>query len=337
MVETKRGQSCLTKSFTLIRKLIITALLANLLILNSSAQQLRWKKVDSLYGPLPSSLNVFRTTDSLDGHPFTAFYASVLLKDNDLLFTTRADDGEKYSPAKYYQLEKFPLLLVNCSFFSAETNQNLSLLMKKGKLIAYNVVSLKGMGADSQLYYYPTRSALGIDRKRRAAMAWIFNDSLHRRPYAFEEAPVIAKGPDEYPTINDLKNIEWKWWEMRTAVGGGPTLIHDGLVMITNKEEQMFPGEENERTARTAMGYSFDNRLIILVIQGRYPGKAEGATLKEEARIMKELGCQGALNLNGGGSSCMLINGKETIKPSDKEGQRAIPGVFMVKWAGRTE
>jgi len=37
------------------------------------------------------------------------------------------------------------------------------------------------------------------------------------------------------------------------------------------------------------------------------------------------------LNLDGGGSSCMLVNGKETIKPSDKEGQRAVPAVFIIK------
>jgi exopolysaccharide biosynthesis protein len=37
------------------------------------------------------------------------------------------------------------------------------------------------------------------------------------------------------------------------------------------------------------------------------------------------------LNLDGGGSSCMLINGKETIKPSDPTGQRAVPAVFLIK------
>jgi len=43
------------------------------------------------------------------------------------------------------------------------------------------------------------------------------------------------------------------------------------------------------------------------------------------------LGCVEALNLDGGGSSCLLINGIETIKPSDKEGERPVPGVFIVK------
>jgi exopolysaccharide biosynthesis protein len=78
------------------------------------------------------------------------------------------------------------------------------------------------------------------------------------------------------------------------------------------------------------MGYTTDGYLIILVVQGRFPGIAEGATLRQEALMLKELGCHEALNLDGGGSSCLLINGKETITPCDKTGQRPVPAVFLV-------
>jgi exopolysaccharide biosynthesis protein len=44
-----------------------------------------------------------------------------------------------------------------------------------------------------------------------------------------------------------------------------------------------------------------------------------------------QLGCVEALNLDGGGSSCLLVNGKNTIQPSDKEGQRPVPAVFIVE------
>jgi exopolysaccharide biosynthesis protein len=67
-----------------------------------------------------------------------------------------------------------------------------------------------------------------------------------------------------------------------------------------------------------------------LVVEGRNPGIAMGASLIEMATLLQSLGCIEALNLDGGGSSCLLINGKETIKPSDKEGQRPVPAVFMV-------
>ncbi len=92
----------------------------------------------------------------------------------------------------------------------------------------------------------------------------------------------------------------------------------------------MFVNGEQDRHPRTAMGYTKNGRLIILAIEGRRPGIAEGATLLHEATMLKDIGCWEALNLDGGGSSCLLVNGKETIKPSDKEGQRPVPAVFQV-------
>lgn len=298
--------------------------------------QVRWQNIDNSFDSLPSTLHIYFTNDSLDGAPFLSYYASVKLKDEHIDFSVQTGDGNSYTPEQYYrQQSKPPLLVVNGPFFSFESNQILSLLIRGGKMISYQVNTLKGSGPDSSLYYYPTRSALGITRKRKADVAWVFTDTLHNKPYAFEEAPVIAKGREPSPSIYDLGRVDWAWWEMRTAVGGGPTLIHDGKIRITSKEEQMFGESENDKTPRTAMGYTSDNRLIILVIQGRYPGISEGATLLQEATILKNLGCYEALNLEGGGSSYMLIQGKETIKPSDHGKQRPLPAVFMIKKSGK--
>ena len=119
---------------------------------------------------------------------------------------------------------------------------------------------------------------------------------------------------------------------MQTAVGGGPVLVQNGVVKITNNEEMKFSGKAlMDKHPRTAMGYTNDGQLIILAVEGRFPGKAEGANLKQLAEIFVALGCQEALNLDGGGSSCLLINGKQTITPSDKEGQRPVPAVFMIR------
>ena len=94
----------------------------------------------------------------------------------------------------------------------------------------------------------------------------------------------------------------------------------------------MFSGKAKfDLHPRTAMGYTKDNHLIVLVVEGRNNRIAEGASLVQLANIFISLGCEEALNLDGGGSSCLLINGIETIKPSDKEGERPVPGVFIVK------
>ena len=67
-----------------------------------------------------------------------------------------------------------------------------------------------------------------------------------------------------------------------------------------------------------------------MVVEGRNPGKAEGVSLRQLAALLKDIGCYEALNLDGGGSSCMLVNGKETIKVSDA-GQRPVPAVFIIR------
>lgn len=296
-----------------------------------SFSQLNWVRVDSAFGKLPGSVKIFKTTDSLEGKPFIAFYLEADLKDKNLEFTTQSGYGKRYTPAQYYKFQRNPFLIVNGTFFSFQTNQNLNVLIRKKKIEAYNVASLKGTGRESNFYYYPTRSAIGINKKRMADVAWIFTDSANNRIYAFQDSPVVAKGRDSIPTIKHLKRYDWKKWKMVTAIGGGPVLLQNGKIHITNREEQMFINGLNDKHPRTAMGYTKNGKLIILVIQGRFPGIAEGATLDQEAQILKNLGCTEALNLDGGGSSCMLLNGKETITPSDKV-QRAVPGVFLIKW-----
>src|SRR5436190_5468616 len=300
-----------------------------------SFAQLHWTRVDSAFGTVPSSVKVFRTDDTLNGRPFIAYYVDALLKDRKLEFTTQSLYGIRMKPSAYYPLEKNPLLIVNGTFFNLQTNQNLNLIVQKKKLLSFNITSLKGPGADSSSYYYITRSAIGINKKRKADVAWTFTDSSMSWVYAFEDSPVVAKGRSRVPTANKLGRFDWHKWRIVTAIGGGPTLIHNGKMMITNKEEQLQVGGENDRHPRTAMGYTSDGRLIILVIEGRNPGVAEGATLIEESDILLKLGCYEAFNLDGGGSSCMLINGKETIKPSDKEGERPVPGVFIIKMKRR--
>ena len=55
-----------------------------------------------------------------------------------------------------------------------------------------------------------------------------------------------------------------------------------------------------------------------------------GLTTADVANVLLDLGCVEAMNLDGGGSSCMLVNGKETIKVSDGS-QRAVASTLMLK------
>ncbi len=311
----------------------------------TGSAQLQWQNVDSLYQPLPASVHVYKTTDTLDGKPNIAYCLIADLKDRKLDFTTDTTYRRRLTPSKFYEKNDKPLLVVNTTFFSFATHQNLNVVIKNKKLVGYNIHSLPGKGKDTLTYRHPFGSAIGISKKRTADVAWLYTDSTHRYAYALNR-PVAAvrDSLDHFPPKSVRHAIyplpepargylaNFTKWKMKTAVGGGPVLLQSGEIMITNNEELKFAGKAiDDKHPRTAMGYTADQRLIILVVQGRFPGLAEGATLLQLAKMLKNLGCVEALNLDGGGSSCMLINGAETIKPSDKEGQRAIPGVLLIK------
>jgi hypothetical protein len=299
--------------------------------------QVKWVNVDSLFLPLPASLHIFKTTDSLNSKPFIAYYADAILNDKNINFTVDTALNRRLTPNQFFQRNENPLLVVNGTFFSYATNRNLNLVMRKGKLLSYNVHSLPMHGKATMKYVHPLASAIGIDKKRDADVAWLFADSGMRKPYAVQFPERALK--DSFPGFNfaDAKKLastskhELAKWKMKTAIGGGPVLVQNGAIKITNEEELKFTGRGiSDKHPRTCMGYTANGHLIIMVIQGRFPGIAEGATLIEEANLMNGLGCKEALNLDGGGSSCMLINGKQTITPSDKDGQRATPAVFEI-------
>lgn len=299
----------------------------------SAFAQLKWKNVDSAYGTLPNGMHVYKTTDPLDGFPNIAYYVSIDLKNKNIVAETDTTKGRKLTPAQFYQRDSLPVIVMNCSFFDLKTFNNLNVVVNNGKLLALNEHNFPLGGKDTFMYNHPFRSALGIRKNRTMDVAWTFTDSSFKKIWAIQQPVNALKDSNNHIGKNELKNIPLKKWKVLTSFGGGPVLVQNGEVMITNNEERRWAGKAiNEKHPRTAAGYTADGKLLLLVIQGRFDKVADGATLTQEANIFKDLGAVEALNLDGGGSSCLLVNGKETIKPSDKAGeQRAVPAVFLVK------
>lgn len=299
----------------------------------------KWNNVDSIFGPLPASVHIYFTNSKADTAPFRAYYLIADLKDRDLEFTTDTSFGRRLKPSQFYEKNGQPLVVVNGTFFSFETNQNLNLVMREGRLLALNRQLIAGRGVDTLTYRHVLASAIGIDKKRNADVAWTYTDSISRTVYASQQPREAVKDSNMNENRNlfskrhdpDSKIHSLRKWKMKTAIGGGPVLLQQGQIRITNNEEAKFSGKAiNDKHPRTAMGYTADHKLIILMVEGRNPN-ASGATLTQLAQLLKDLGCIEALNLDGGGSSCLLLNGKETITPSDKAGQRPAPGVFIIK------
>jgi len=93
-----------------------------------------------------------------------------------------------------------------------------------------------------------------------------------------------------------LKNVS-------TAIGGGPVLVRAGAAQrpTTNKA--------GERHPRSALGWN-DTHYFLVAVDGRQPGHSVGMTLPELAVYMKELGCVEAMNLDGGGSTELWLDGR---------------------------
>lgn len=303
----------------------------------SHAQSIQWTDVSETYGMLPASIKLFKTSTPIDGKPNVAFYLIADLKDKKLLFTVDTTMNRRLTPDQFYEKNGQPFVVVNITFFSFATNQNLNVVVENGKLVSYNVHSIPGRGKDTLTYRHTLGSAIGITKNRTADVAWLFTDSSQKRGFALQQPVKPTRDSVAYiemkrRTIKNFNTVDQlKKWKVETAVGGGPVLLQNNQIAISNNEELKFAGKAiDDKHPRTAMGYTNDQKLVILVVEGRSPGIAEGASLKQMAAMLKEIGCVEALNLDGGGSSAMIINGKSTIKPSDKTGQRPVPAVFMI-------
>jgi hypothetical protein len=317
-----------------------TLLFVCVIIIFPAKAQVSWVNLDSLYQPLPSSFHVYKSTDDIDGKPNVMYYAIADLKDKSLEFTSDTTTSRRLTPSEYFEKGNHPLLVVNCSFFSFATNQNLNVVVKDGKMVSYNQHTIPGKKTDTLTYFHPFFGALGISKRGNADVAWLYCDSSKRYPYASQTPVQFFKDSLEDINFRYVKNVikedpevdgRFSKWKMKTAIGGGPVLLQNGEIKITNDEERKFAGKAiNNPEPRTAIGYTKDNKLIILVCEGRSK-TATGLSLIQEAKILKDLGCVEAVNLDGGGSSCMLINGKETNTPSSKGVQRPVPSVFLIK------
>ena len=120
-----------------------------------------------------------------------------------------------------------------------------------------------------------------------------------------------------------MNTTGFDWEKFENAVSGGPYLVRNGEIAVDAENEGLGKDFSDSRHPRTAMGKTSDGDLIFVAIDGRQKVSV-GATLEEEAEIMKGLGCKEAMNFDGGGSTCMNIFGLNMSRPSDKTGERPV-------------
>lgn len=115
------------------------------------------------------------------------------------------------------------------------------------------------------------------------------------------------------------------WTRVIYAIGAGPNLITDGRINITAKEEELGPGgnDVTRRAGHTALGITKDNKLVMFSVDDRKAKSTEslGMNLTEIAEYLLKLNVTDAINMDGGDSTTMVIQGKlisETYSPERK-------------------
>lgn len=123
-----------------------------------------------------------------------------------------------------------------------------------------------------------------------------------------------------------------------TVVNGAPQLLEDGVDHITQAADGMVhPGNPSfqygwvvQRNPRTFAGVDGQGRTLLVTVDGRQLGES-GLSIQEAADVARALGMQDAINLDGGGSTAMVVDGAVVSSPSDATGERAVGDAIYLR------
>lgn len=133
-------------------------------------------------------------------------------------------------------------------------------------------------------------------------------------------------------TIKIVNEFSPKIRNLKSLVGGWPVLVKDGQNMIRRNPslEGVTEKFSENRHPRSGIGFSADkNTFYMITIDGRQQS-SRGMTLLEFANLMITEGIYYGLNLDGGGSTTMVINGKVVNNPSDATGERLVGNSLLI-------
>ena len=164
--------------------------------------------------------------------------------------------------------------------------------------------------------------------------------ACHDRRLSRQNAVVLSadRGTAQAQQLKTLKAGErvrllWTfgWPGIMENMGGTPVLMRGGSIVATNCRASLCA-----RHPRTGIGRRADGRLLLIVVDGRRRGSV-GMTLVEFARLFKNLGATDALNLDGGGSSTMVVKGSIKNVPSDGRERPVVNALLVLPGRDRRE
>lgn len=127
----------------------------------------------------------------------------------------------------------------------------------------------------------------------------------------------------------------YRYISFKNAISGTPRIVRKGVA----KPEAYQEGSRGRRfiggqLPRTAIGTNFAKTKIYLIVvePTNVYNQTYGASLSQLAVVVKKLGCYDAMNLDGGGSSSLIVNGTKVSSPTNSDGRKVSVGVGVVKY-----
>lgn len=307
-------------------KFILFLLFVFLKILSISVngQHVTWTNISSNYPTLPEGVKLYK--GERQSPALKVWYLDVDMKKANIgvrPYVSKSPIG-KEGITSFVQSYN-AVAGINGGYFDTQGSTSYSAVVYPNNVISKNIASVVRDGKT----YHLTRSFFGIKDTREMSVDWIYHFGNNVTDiYSFSAPTNNQQGtPAPAPSITQGS----PYYELLVGIGGGPTLVKNGAVNITY-EQEVFWGSGvgySNQDPRTAVGYTNDNHVIMLVADGRQAASS-GLSLPELAQVMIDLGCVEAMNLDGGGSSQMAVGNQLINLPEGSTFQRPIPNMLAV-------
>lgn len=128
------------------------------------------------------------------------------------------------------------------------------------------------------------------------------------------------------PVGRDLSS----WRSARDVIGGAGLLMQDGRAITDFGVEKMRDDFPTVRHPRSLIGVDGDGAVWLVAVDGRRPEHSVGMSFEELQRLAAVLGLRDAVNLDGGGSTTLVVQGEVVNRPTDLTGPRAVSDAIAV-------
>lgn len=280
---------------------------------------LEWTKQS--YTGLHEDIQVYKTTSTLNGRAFNAWYAIADIKKGNVEFKTLVPSSLATVDAQAAAQPKCEVL-VNAGFFYNGRHIGLAVVdgVEQGSINPARG-SLRSDSPEYNVMYNITRGTFGVDANSNPGAYWATAGAMGSFYYDRPLPNIIGKV--KYPAASPTNPGKPVSWAPKYALSAGPLLLINGKCPIdytttgqgseywlTNYDMTAYDiYRETPRPDRTAVGYTADGKVILFICDGRITASG-GASLVELAQIMKGIGCVGAVNFDGGGSTGMVVKGQ---------------------------